>query len=228
MRAYYACVRRVLLAGSVTYLAALLCLPTAGAATITNGSFEAVQIGSPFDSSNPANIPGWTHTGSTGDALLWAIGYSDGGGNVTVAGDGNQFVTLGGGFNVSGSAAWSTNITGLTAGASYLLNFDLANEGGDASRPESLTVSFSAGSATGSQVFTAPANGLNYWKMWLPEQETFVANAATATVSFSVTNQPFDMGLDAVSVASPGVPEPNTLFLLLAGLLSGGWLGRKR
>src|ERR1022692_3211822 len=38
---------------------------------ITNGSFEAVQIGSPFFSANPADIPGWTHGGSPGDALLW-------------------------------------------------------------------------------------------------------------------------------------------------------------
>jgi len=32
---------------------------------ITNGSFEAVQITAPF-SSNPADIPGWTHTGDIG------------------------------------------------------------------------------------------------------------------------------------------------------------------
>jgi hypothetical protein len=74
---------------------------TTEAASITNGDFEAVQIGSPFFSINPADIPGWTHSGDVGDALLWAIGYTDIGGSATVAGHGNQFVTMGGGFDAS-------------------------------------------------------------------------------------------------------------------------------
>src|ERR1700686_145026 len=113
----------------VALMTTAFCL-TLTAATITNGNFEAVAIGSPFNSSNPANIPGWTHTGTVGDALLWAIGYSDGGGSVTVAGSGRQFVTLGGGFDATGSATWSTTITGLTAGNSYVLSFDTATEVG--------------------------------------------------------------------------------------------------
>jgi hypothetical protein len=48
--------------------AVLMVSAPAGAATIVNGDFEAVQIGSPFLSSNPANIPGWTHTGPLGDS----------------------------------------------------------------------------------------------------------------------------------------------------------------
>jgi hypothetical protein len=90
---------------------ALLVVLTAGASAapmIANGSFEAVQIGSPFVSSNPADIPGWTHGGSPGDGLLWAIGYADGSGSITTAGAGNQFVTLGGGFGAPGTADWST------------------------------------------------------------------------------------------------------------------------
>ena len=76
--------------------------------TVINGSFEDVQISSPFVSSDPADIPGWTHSGSVGDGLLWAIGHTDSGGSVTVAGEGNQFVTLGGGFDVAGPRATST------------------------------------------------------------------------------------------------------------------------
>jgi hypothetical protein len=84
------------------------------APSITNGSFEAVPIGFPFKSSNPADIPGWTHSGTAGEALLWAIGYSDGAGSVTVAGQGSQFVTLGSGFNQPpAAAAWSTTVSGL-------------------------------------------------------------------------------------------------------------------
>src|SRR4029077_3520121 len=72
---------------------------------ITNGSFEAIQISTPF-SSHPADIPGWTHTGDVGDALLWNATFPQccGGTNMAKAGDGNQFVTMGGGFGPFGSS----------------------------------------------------------------------------------------------------------------------------
>src|SRR5438045_5298263 len=82
---------------------------------VQNPSFEAVQIASPFDSANAADVPNWTHTGTVGDALMWAIGYSDTGGSVTVAGDGKQFVTMGGG-PVTGSGTWTQSVSGFTIG----------------------------------------------------------------------------------------------------------------
>jgi hypothetical protein len=106
-------------------LATLLFALPGLAQLIPNPSFEQVQIGPPYDSSNPADIPGWTHSGAAGDALLWAIGYP----GVTVAGAGNQFVTLGGGYGEPGSASWTTTITGLTRGKNYELAFKIANEG---------------------------------------------------------------------------------------------------
>ena len=76
-----------------------LLLPTSSAQTIVNGDFEDVALVGTF-SSNPADIPGWIHTGG-GDQLIWRVGYSDGGGTITTAGDGNssveQFVTFGAG-----------------------------------------------------------------------------------------------------------------------------------
>src|SRR5215469_10914360 len=136
-------------------------------AIITNGSFETVQIGSPFVTANPADIPGWTHTGSVGDGLLWAVGYSDSNGSITTAGAGNQFVTLGGGFPVAGSAQWSTTISGLVSGDSYVVTFMTATESGFAGGPEpggpqTMTVGFSSGSSTPSQSFTPPVSSADY------------------------------------------------------------------
>jgi hypothetical protein len=207
------------------FVGALMALGSSGWAAIIvaggNGSFESPVLSSPFYDMNASDVPGWTHSGTVGDAVIWAIGYTDPGGSATVAGDGNQFATLGGGYQTSGSAGLSTTITGLTAGASYVLSFDIANEGGDTEGlAESLTVSFSSGSSTGPQLFTAPPNNINYWRIWLPESETFVATADSATVTFAVTNQPYDMGLDAVNVAAvvTGIPEPGALPLWACGL----------
>jgi hypothetical protein len=128
-----------------------------------------------------------------------------------------------------GSASWSTVISGLNPGTSYLLDFMMANEGGDVGAPQSITVSFASGSSTSAQTFTAPANGVNYWRTWLPEEETFAATAISATVLFSVTNQAEDVGLDNVRVNSvvAAVPEPGTLGLLACGFVGAGLL-RKR
>jgi hypothetical protein len=185
------CVLLVLLSGALA--------PSLFAQTVTNGSFEAVQIGPPFLDANPADIPGWTHTGSPGDALLWGIGYVDGGGSVTTAGAGNQFVTMGGGAGAVGSADWSTTITGLTPGASYVLSFMTSTE--TSTLAQTMTVSFSSGSSTAAQAFTPPLSSANYWMTWVTERYVFVATASSATVHFSVTNQAQDMGLDNVSVA---------------------------
>jgi hypothetical protein len=209
-----------------TVLCLLLPAAAFGNPMITNGNFEEVQIGSPFLSANPANIPGWTHNGSIGDALLWAVGYADGNGSVTTAGNGKQFVTLGGGFPVSGSADWSTSITGLTPGHTYILSFMTATESGFSNGPEpggpqTMSVGFLSGSSTPSQSFTSPISTADYWRVWVTQNLMFTATGGTAVVDFSVTTQPYDMGLDNVSVsaAATPVPEPSSLFLLGSGLV---------
>lgn len=197
---------------------------------ITNGSFEAVQITSSGEGLfNAADIPGWTQTGDEGDGFLWNVNFNICcNGNAGVpnahAGDGDQFVTMGGGFGAIGSSAWSQVITGLTVGTSYNIDFMMASEG--ETPTQQLTVAMTSGSSTGSEVFTSPVSPGDapfFWDNWGSERYTFLATSTSATLQFSATNQQFDVGLDAVSISAAGtstVPEPSSL-LLVGTLLLG-------
>lgn len=201
------------------FLAVILAVLPLAAASITNGDFEAVQIGAPnYYSQSASDIPGWTHTGNPGDALLWAVGYSDPFGSIITAGNGKQFVTMGGGFDDVGTASWSTTISGLVAGSSYLLDFMMANEN-TLSPDQQITVDFTSGSPTLPVTFTAAgSSSANYWRDWQNKEETFLATGTSATVRFTATTQ-FDVGLDNVRVSDAIVPEPSSLNLLICALL---------
>jgi hypothetical protein len=217
--------RQLVLAATVILL---LISASLAAPIITNGSFEAVQISTEF-SSNPADIPGWTHTGDVGDALLFRAGpQCCGGTNTALAGDGNQFVTMGGGFTAVGSSsAWSQTINGLTIGQVYNINFLMAAEGETST--QKITVQFTSGSLTPSETFTSPVTNTLFWQNWGPEQYTFVPTATSATLQFSVNNQQFDVGLDGVSIASAAdIPEPASLMMLSSALIGVGWVHRRR
>ncbi len=168
---------------------------------VTNGSFEQVQIGPPYQSADPAAVPGWTHAGS-GEGPLWHVGFTDCCGSVTIAGDGLQFVTLGGGYGETNTAGWSQVLNGLIPGATYQLNFKMASEdtaafSGLASM--SLTVEFLSGSSTSPQTFTAAAAPTNYWSDWESKTMNFTATSNQAQLVFTARTA-YDVGLDSVSV----------------------------
>ena len=220
--------------GIPAFLAAVVLLSTEAGAVpvISNPSFEQVQIGSPFFSTNVSNVPGWTRTGAVGDAAVWRIGYVDGGGSIIVAGEGEQFTTMGGGATgVTGETHWSQTITGFDSGQNYVLGFMMANEHGTVTPqfaiPQTITVSFTSGSDTAPQSFTEDSPpGDNYWRVWVAKSMMFHATDSNVTIDFSA-NTPYDVGLDNVTV-SAAIPEPETYALMLAGLGLLGIIARRR
>jgi hypothetical protein len=202
------------------------CPRLAVAQVVQNSDFEAVQIGSPFSSNNPADIPGWTHTGSA-DALMFAVGYSDGGGSVTTAGHGNQFVTLGPGFNAGGQGSWSQAVTGFTIGQTYNLSFMMASEINNLS--QGIAVDFPTGSATPTQTFTAGPSSANYWRSWEAKNMDFIASNSSVTLRFTSTTTD-DVGLDNVKLTVAGVstPEPGTIGLCAGLIASVGGISLRR
>jgi hypothetical protein len=222
---------------SLAVLLALAATPFASYASVTdfvtNNSFEDVQIsgGKSFD---PADVPGWTKVGEPGDALLWEIGYRDLNGEVTTAGHGNQFVTLGCGFTSTptcGTTSWSQEVA-LAAGL-YLLEFKIAAEFGPGSygglvHTQAMTVNFSGGSAGGAVVIADGSNPGNYWRDWEQEVVPFIADGSPVTLTFSTTNLQFDIGIDDVHIFPTVIPEPETYALMLAGLGLLGFTARRR
>jgi len=201
---------------------------------VVNPSFEQVQIGSNV-SSNPADVPGWTHAGSGGDGLLWGVGLTDGPGTITTAGDGNQFVTLGGGFDAPGSASWSQTVGGFVVGNSYNLGFKMAAGLSQSYYPaegdQTITASVPAGSSTAAQTFTVPQSPIvQFWHDWESKTYSFTATATSATIEFSVSNQQFDIGLDSVSITDAGTvaPLPSSASMGCLLLLGAALVGRCR
>ena len=181
-------------------LTTLLFASICSAQNVPNFSFEQVQIGPPFETFFQTDIPGWTHSGSTGDNLLWAIGAING--LVNIAGDGNQFVTLGGGVAGPATASWTTTVRGLRPGGNYILGFKVANEGQPYPPTQTMTAMVTVGNnilAMGTFTTTC-GSGLEWWQCWEQENLAFTATRGYATLTFTVTNQMYDMGLDDVTV----------------------------
>jgi hypothetical protein len=192
---------------------------------VLNGDFNAVTLSSPYYSTNPTDVPNWTHSGSPGTALLWAVGYADNpsdpsNNSITTAGGvSNQFVTMGGGYQATSPqfASWEQALNGLTPGGTYQLTFQMASDS-VAIGSQSITVDFPFGSSTSAQTFTAPATSSNYWKDWVTMTENFVATSSSVDLRFSA-NTTWDVGLTNVQVDPVYVPEPSTLLIFTVSVL---------
>ena len=79
------------------------------------------------------------------------------------------------------------------------MSFMISNE--NVSGRQTMTVGFTRGSSTPSQSYTAD-QATGYWTVWETKVLMFVATATSAEVSFSVTDQQNDMGLDNVQVTN--------------------------
>ncbi|HMX16490.1 MAG TPA: PEPxxWA-CTERM sorting domain-containing protein [Rhodocyclaceae bacterium] len=216
-------IKRIFAAAAIVSSTAGVFSPASAANLVVNGSFEDDVIASyPWYT---LSVPtGWAKGGSAGDASVWRIGYVDGGGNITVAGEGSQFVTMGGGYLASGTTIWSQTVGGLTIGQAYDLKFKIASEG-PCCGTQSVSVGF-LGSSTPGQVFSATPITSNYWKDWNEKGMTLVASATSVTIQFTYSGR-YDMGLDDVRMTA-AVPEPETYALMLAGLGALGAAVRRR
>ena len=207
-----------------------LCATGAGAVAIVNGGFEADAASVPAAGVYFGAVTGWN--GPTG--ILTSAGYYS-----AAPPEGRIFALVGGGID-SGSYHMSQTITGLTSGSRYTVKFSLASE--DFVIPgtvEQVNVWMSTGSASASQLFSAPisSNATPFgpgplWDHWGAFSYSFVASAVSATIDFqqtAATTGSGDTGLDNLSIfASGGVPEPASWALMLGGFGALGAALRRR
>jgi hypothetical protein len=194
---------------------------------VVNGSFEA----DPFSGSGTLGLgcgntlTGWTTQCSSDLTYPWGLKN----GNVYNGGPtpyGNQWVIVGD-FGNGGSWIQQT-VSGFIPGQIYTLSFALASEGTSGSEVQVL---FPSGSSTGSQIFTAPLRGANFWDTWGTFSEDFTATASDVAIRFVglADGSALDAGIDNVSISSlQAVPEPTSLFLFGTGLICVGALRRRK
>jgi hypothetical protein len=167
--------------------------PAAAQNLVNNGGFET------------GDFSGFTQFGNTGFTGVTSGAASQG--------------SFGAEFGPVGSTGGiSQNLTTI-AGESYLISFDLRNNGGT---PNLFEVLFGS-----SQLFTAtdsaPFSFTNF-------STTAVATGSTTALSFSFRQDPDYFNLDNISVTrvAPGVPEPGTWAMMLIGFGAVGSAMRRR
>ena len=208
-------------------IAAVVLVPTsAGAAAITNGSFETgsfVADSSDADAlpSGSTAINGWTVTGGPSPpsgALAW-IGSSNTFG--LSASQGSFFLDLTGYNDGSSPFGGVSQAIATTVGQKYLLTFDLGSSN-LYGIPDGVAVY--AGSVLTNVLFTSTnTTSPNFWQA---ESITFTANSPITTLLFQGNQGTKYIGLDNVAIAD--VPEPLTLSLFGIGLAGAAGIRRRR
>lgn len=197
----------------LTSLAVCLTGGAAAAATIVNGGFEA-----------PGSFSGsymTLHAGSS-DLSGWAIesGSIDLINTLWQHSEGQYSIDLSG----QGPGVISTSLTGLQAGSSYALSFDMAANPDGRPSDKALQVDV----AGLSQMFASTSSGNRQAMNWVTFTLVFTATQSDEVLRFSsLTDTSYGPTLDNVRFAS-AVPLPAGGLLLL-GALGGlaGWRRRK-
>ena len=212
----YSALAALLAATAMTGLAS-----AAGAATITNGSFEV----------GPAAANGYFAELGFGDTQIagWTVGgnsidYINPSNPYWVAQDGTRALDL------SGSAPGSISQTlDTVAGQSYTVSFYMAGNPDGAPSTKAMSVDING---LGVQNYSFDASGVvSYANLgWTLETYTFVATGTSSVLTFTDLNtgSPYGAALDNVSI-SAGVPEPASWALMIGGFgLAGSALRRRR
>ena len=97
------------------------------------------------------------------------------------------------------------------SGRGFNLSFMLAREADfQLPSPVPMMVTFTSGSSTPPQGFSASSNTTRYWRIWEPKSMCFKATSTSADVLFSVSSINADLGLDYATVTC-GCGETSTL-----------------
>ncbi|MBV8625433.1 MAG: PEP-CTERM sorting domain-containing protein [Herbaspirillum sp.] len=184
---------------------------------VTNGNFDANNVGNGWSSFANGSVPGWTNTRNN-DGI--EIDHSAILGGAAYTGT-TQSAELNGG-------TWDTisqTITGLTVGQTYVLSWAYGQRPGSGRQQADITFG-------GNLVTSNFSSGGADFLTWTFNTFNVVATSTTEVLSFAAVaglgNPSVGNEITAVSLTASDVPEPASLLLLSTGLLGLGFARRKK